>query len=395
MSFEERLQVDQPVVWHHGVYKKTQSVSSAVFMITGMSIGAGALGLPYVVAQVGLKIGLVYILVLGLIMMFLNLMIGEVAERTKEPMHIPGFAGKYLSPNARRLVSLMIILSSFGSLLAYLIGEGSVLAEFFGGNQVWWGVLFWSVTSVLIWRGLETVKVIEKIISLIVIFLMTGLSFYLLKDFNSVNLGYVNWRSIFLPYGVILFSLSATPAIAEAHALLPGDSAKFKKAIIIGSLIPIILYMLFALAVVGVTGFDTTGVATIGIGIKMGKGALIVGNIFAALAMFTCYIGMGVSLKQSLIWDNKINPLLAFFAVVSAPLILFLLGLRNFVTVLDFVGGFFTGIQAIIMVLIYLRAKEKGDLDPGKMNLHHAWLLLVPVFLAFTFFTIYSIFKMF
>lgn len=395
MSFEDRLQVDKPVVFHHGVYKKTQSVGSAVFMITGMTIGAGVLGLPYVVAQVGLKIGLIYVLVLGLVMMFLNLMIGEVAMRTKEPMHIPGFAGKYLGANARRLVSLMIIFSSFGSLLAYLIGEGDVLVEFFGGNEAWWGVLFWSVTAVLIWRGLETIKTVEKIISIIVISLMAGLSFYLFKDFKPANFDYVNWGSIFLPYGVILFSFSATPAIAEAHALLPGDSGKFKKAIIIGSLIPIAIYILFALAVVGVTGLNTTAVATIGIGEKLGRGVLIVGNMFAALAMFSCYIGIGVSLKQSLIWDNKFNPLLAFFLVIAAPLVLFLLGVRNFVTVLDFVGGFFTGIQAIIMVLIYLRAKQKGDLDPGKMNLRHVWLLLVSVFLCFTFFTVYSIFKMF
>jgi len=395
INFWERLKKEKPVVLHEGVYEKTESVSSAIFMITGMTIGAGVLGLPYVIAQVGLKIGLFYILILGLIMLFLNLMIGEVAARTREPMHLPGFTGKYLGPWAKRVVSLCVIFASLGSLLAYIIGEGQVLAELFGGNPTWWSVAFWVLGAFLIWRGLHTVKVVEKVIGFSVILIIVLLSIYALKDYEPANFAFVNWNNIFLPYGVILFALCATPAISEAHALLPGDTKRFKKAIIIGSLIPIFVYLFFVLAVVGVTGIHTTSVATVGLGEKLGDGALLAGNIFAIFAVFTCFIGSGVALKRTLTWDEGINKNLAYLIVILTPITLFLLGLKDFVTVLDVVGGLFISIEAVAMVLIYWKAKQKGDLDPGQLNLHHAWLLTVPVFLVFTFFTIYSIIKMF
>jgi len=75
------LTEEKPVVLHQGVFKHTATVGEAVFMITGMTIGAGILGLPYVVSQVGLIIGLIYIVVLGLVVMMLNLIIGEIAVR--------------------------------------------------------------------------------------------------------------------------------------------------------------------------------------------------------------------------------------------------------------------------------------------------------------------------
>jgi len=383
------------VVLHHGVYKKTTSTTNAIFIITGMTIGAGVLGVPYVVAQVGLKVGLSYIVVLGIVMLFLNMMIGEVAVRTKEPMHIPGFAGKYIGTWAKELLSIIIIFSSCGALLAYVVGEGRTLSAIFGGDPIWWSVFFWSIASALVWRGLETAKIFEKVASIVVITLISGLSIYIIKYFNLGNWSFTNTAKFFLPYGVILFALHGAPAIAEAHALLPGDPVKFKRAVFFGSLIPIIVYVLFAFAVVGVTGLQTTEVATIGLGKVLGSGVLLVGNLFAALAMFTGFVGLGIALKQTLIWDQKMKPISALFVVISIPLTLLLLGLNSFISVLDLIGGLFISIEAIMMIIIYWLAKKKGDLDPGKFNLQNIWLLVIPVFLVFTFFTVYSIFRMF
>ena len=92
---------DQKIILHQGVYKPSASVADAIFMITGMTIGAGVLGVPYVVAQVGLKIGIVYILALGLVMLALNLMLGEIAVRTNQSLQIPGLVGKYLGKWAK------------------------------------------------------------------------------------------------------------------------------------------------------------------------------------------------------------------------------------------------------------------------------------------------------
>lgn len=388
------IQKERPVILHHGVYKYASNLSEAVFMITGMTIGAGVLGIPYVVAQVGLKVGLLYILGLGIVMLFLNLMIGEIAVRTKENLQLPGYAGKYLGSWAKTLLTFTVILSSTGALLAYVVGEGRTWAELLGGDPAVWSVVFWTLGSVIIWRGLQTAKKVERVFSFLVIAIIAGLSFYFLPHMRSVNFSYFNPAQIFLPYGVILFALHASPAIAEAHALLPGSQRHFRRALIIGTLIPIVLYMLFAAAVVGVMGLNTTEVATIGLGEKFGPVVLVLANLFAAFAMGTGFIGLGIAFKQTLTWDYKINNFLATLLVVIAPISLFAIGIRSFVAVLDVAGGLFIGIEAVLMVLIYWRAKKVGDLEAPRYKLDWAWLMMVPVLLVFTAATVFSVFKL-
>ncbi len=384
---------DQKIILHQGVYKPAASVADAVFMITGMTIGAGVLGVPYVVAQVGLKIGIVYILALGLVMLFLNLILGEIAVRTNESLQIPGLAGKYLGKWAKYLLNVVIIFASYGALLAYIIGEGQSLSALFGGNPVVWSVLFWSIGSVIVWRGLQTIKTVEKVLSTIVISIICGLSFYLLKDFQISNWVYSDVSKIFLPYGVILFALNGTAAVVEAHALLPRSQRHFRKALIIGSLIPVAVYTLFALAVVGTSGLGTAEIATIGLGAKFGNAVLILGNIFAVLAMAGGFIGSGIALKQNFVWDNKINKILAEFLVISVPLLLFLAGLRQFISILSVAGGVFIGIEAIILIIVCWQARRKGDIDATRYGLHYFWLFAVPVFLIFTWITITNFIK--
>lgn len=384
---------DQKIILHQGVYKPTASVADAIFMITGMTIGAGILGIPYVVAQVGLQIGLAYILVLGAIMLALNLILGEIAIRANEPLQIAGLAGKYLGNWARYFLNILIIFGSGGALLAYIIGEGHALSALFGGNPAVWSVVFWSLASIIVWRGLQTVKSVEKIFSFLVIAIISGLSFYLFKDFQAENFFYADISKIFLPYGVILFALNGTPAIIEAHALLPRSQKHFRKALIIGTLIPIAVYALFALAVVGASGLSVAEVATVGLGAKFGQGIFILGNIFAVLAMSTGFVGSGIALKQTLVWDNKMNKILAEFLVISVPIFLFLAGIRQFIAVLGVVGGVVIGAEAIILIFTAWQARRKNEVDASRYGLHHFWLLAIPVFLFFIVVTVANLVK--
>lgn len=386
--------LDHPVVLHKGVYKKTASTSQAVFMITGMTIGAGILGLPYVIARSGLLIGMCMIVAWGAVILSLNLMLGDVAVRTKGSFQIPGFAGKYLGNWAKIFLSILILSSGFGTLLAYIIGEGRALAEIFGGNPFFWSIVFWSIGSFFILKGLQTLKSVERITSISVIILITALVIFLLPKMESANLVYSNISNFFLPFGVILFAMHATPSIAEAHALLPGSKKRFKKAIIIGTLIPIFVYLLFSLAVVGYFGLNTTELATVGLGREFSHAFSIMTNVFAVLAMGTCFMGIGLALKQILVWDYKVSRHLAEFSIVIVPLILFLFGFRSFIQVLNVVGGLFIGLEAIMIVLICYMARKKGDLSGKRYGLNHFWLLAIPVLLFFATATIYSVINM-
>lgn len=363
-------------------------------MITGMTIGAGILGIPYVVAQVGLTTGLIFIFCLGFTMLALNLMIGEIAARTGENFQLPGLAGRYLGVWAKRFLSVIMLFGSYGAMLAYVVGEGEALSAVFGGSPVWWSVFFWSVGSFVIWRGLTTLKKVEQILSFTVIMAITFLSFYFLKHNTGFDWKYFDSAKFFMPFGVILFALNASPAIAEAHAILPGSERHFRRAVIIGTLIPMFVYMLFALAVVGATGRFTTEVATVGLAGIFGQRIVVLSNLFAILAMGTAFMGVGMAVKQIWAWDYKLPKWLADVAVMIVPITLFLLGLRSFFLILDFVGGFFIGIEALLMVAVCFVARRRGDIQITRYRALPFWLLAAPVIFVFTLATVYSVIKM-
>lgn len=385
---------ERPIVLHQGVYKRTATTAEAIFMIIGMTIGAGILGLPYAVATVGVKIGLITIFVLGMIMMMLNLMIGEIAVRTNEPMQLPGFAGRYLGTWAKVLMSFMVIFAGFGILLAFIVGVGQALEVLLGIDSRLGSLIFWALGTVMVWRGLQTIKKVEKIFSILVVLIIAGLSLYLLPQHEAVNWQFTNWSNIFFPFGIVLFALNATSGIIEAHALLPGSQKRYRRAVIIGTLIPMFLYMLFVAAVIGVSGHSATSIATVGLGQKYGGWIFWVGNLFAVLALSNGFMGMGVALKQTLVWDQHLPKILAVTLAMGIPMILFVFGFNNFVAILDVVGGVFIGIESIIMVMTCYMARRQGDLSAARYGMHYFWILAIPVLTVFVLVTAASVFNL-
>jgi hypothetical protein len=144
-----------------------------------------------------------------------------------------------------------------------------------------------------------------------------------------------------------------------------------------------LIYVLFVVAVVGSSGLGTHEVVTTGLGMLFGKHILIVGNIIALCAMGTGFVGLGIALKQIFVWDNKVNPKIAYLLVVGVPLLLFLSGIRSFISILNIVGGLFVGIQALMMMLVYWCAKKSHVLTPSPYRVHHVWLGMI--FLAIVF----------
>ena len=57
---------------------------ATAFTLSGAVIGAGILGLPYVFSRSGFFIGVFWLILLGFLMLFVNLCLGEVSLRTKK-----------------------------------------------------------------------------------------------------------------------------------------------------------------------------------------------------------------------------------------------------------------------------------------------------------------------
>ena len=337
----------------------------ATATLTGITIGAGILGIPYVVAQSGLFIGLMHLIILGIFILILNLYVGEIALRTKGTHELTGYASLYLGRYGKKTMTIILIIGIYGALIAYLIGEGQALAAIFNyPNDNIFTILFFIIVSPIIFFGLKIFEKAELAIGVGVLSLIFVLVLLLFPYMQSSHLTTISPQKAFIPYGVILFAFLGATAIPEMKEELRKNKKQLKKAIIIGSLIPLIVYLLFTIIIIGVTGESTTEIATIGLGFALGKNMLLLGNIFAVLTMTSAFLGLGLALKWMYIYDYKINNSFAFLLTCFIPLFIALLGITTFIKTLALTGVFAGGIQGLLLILIYRRAKKLGKRKP-------------------------------
>jgi len=128
--------------------------------------------------------------------------------------------------------------------------------------------------------------------------------------------------------------------------------------------IPIVLYVLFCLAIVGVTGSATTPLATVGLGAVFGSKILVLANVFVLITMLVSFLSIGLSLKQFYKYDYKLPDWLAYLLVIVVPLLIYGLVSRDFIAVTSVAGSLVYGFSGIMVVCAFWKARKKGDLKP-------------------------------
>jgi len=353
---------------------------ASVFTLAGTTIGAGILGLPYVFSQSGFFVGVFWLIFLGAIIIFVNLCLGEITLRTKKIYQLPGYAKLYLGKWGERIMFFALIFGIYSAFLAYLIGEGQSFSKLFFGDltySIYFAIGFWVVMTMLLREGLKGLKKIEVwgVIAIMGIILAMFLWFFPSMNINYLN--HYNLSNLFLPFGVILFSLLGFVAIPELRREIKKDEKLFKKAIIFGVLIPIFLYFIFALVFVGVLGEIIGEVSTLSFG-----SFIILLGIFT---MLTSYFVLSFSLRDVFFYDLKKRNL-SFIFVSGVPLLIYLFvtffNLLNFEKVLGIGGVISGGLTGILILLMNLNAKKKGNRKP-EFSIPINWIIIGVLSLIF------------
>lgn len=351
---------------------KSRNFLYAVTTLIGTVIGVGVFGLPYAFAKAGFLIGLVQLVLLGGVTMIIHLMFGEIILRTEEKHNLPGYIEKYLGKRWEVLVSFSVLMGIFGSMVAYILVGGTFLntllngltdgSNIFSQNSLY--IIFWIFLTVLILLGLKTIEIVEFLMAVFLILAVGGIALLSMPFVHVSNLLSFNSLNVFIPYGVILFSLAGTVAIPEIREILSGKERKIRPAIILGIFIPIIVYALFAFVINGVTGTSTTEEALTGLYNAVGGHIYILGALFGILAIATSYITFGYYLYETFLYDYGINKMLAHALIALVPITFVLFGVRDFIGIISFLGAVMGGFEGIAMILTYFKAKKMGNRIP-------------------------------
>lgn len=337
----------------------------AVATLLGTIIGAGIFSLPYVASRVGFWVALFYLLFLGGVITLVHLLYGEVVLRTKGKKRLPGYARTYLGRPGQLLVNFSTILGFYGALLAYMILGGFFLAGIFGGANFWWSLLFLIFCSLVVLAGIRTIGEVEIILSFLLLVVIGIIFSRSLPVINFVYFQSLNWEALFLPFGVTLFALTGLAAIPEIREILKDKSQLLSQVIIAGTLTAVLVCLTFTIAVLGVSGPETTLEGVLGLSQFLGRGVVLLGAIFGLLSVASSFLVLADNLKKIFWYDFKVPPFLSWLLVTALPLFVFLAGGRELIPVMSIVGAIWGGISGGAIAFIHHKAQKAGKLLPA------------------------------
>ncbi|MDD5342726.1 MAG: aromatic amino acid transport family protein [Patescibacteria group bacterium] len=346
---------------------KDKKTFNSIAIIVGTAIGAGIFGLPYAISKAGYLVGLFYLIGLGIVSVILLMAYGEVVLRTREKYQIIGYTKHYLGNNWRMVGVVSFLFGITGALIAYTIGVGeflySLIGQYFGGSAYAYSLIYFIVVSLIVLAGLGMVLKFEGYLILALIIIVGLIIVAGLPKLSLDNLLVFNPKFLFLPYGVVLFALSAASAIPDAtHEL--ADKKKLYRVVKIGMIVPLIIYILFSTVIVGVCGASTHEGAILGLKPYIGNWILTIGALFGVLTMTTSFLALGLVIKDIYRIDFRLPKFWAWLIAMTPPLLIFLFKLTNFVSVISLVGGVMGGFDGIIILLMWRKARKFGNRKP-------------------------------
>ena len=359
------------------------SAFGSVFIVAGTALGAGMLAMPLATAGVGFSTTMLLLFGLWCIMSYTALLLVEAYQYNESSMGLSSLSYKYLGASGRWITSLAMPFLMYSLIAAYLAGGGEIINESLNSmldlhlpNYV--GVLLFAVVGgTVVCFGTHSVDLINRCLFLTKIFFLAAMLILLLPHVQRVNL-------LSMPVKQALL-LSAIPIVFTSfgfHGSVPsivnymnGDTAKLRKIFIIGSAIPLLVYVFWQLATLGTiesatfVGIlaDESGLNGLLAAVKAVMGTARVEmavRLFAALALATSFLGVALGLFDFLAdffkRQNSVNGRLQTGAITFIPPLLFALFYpKGFIFALGFAAIALSILSLLLPALLVRQTRQQ------------------------------------
>lgn len=368
-----------------GIYMKNKTLGSAL-IVAGTTIGAGMLAMPLTSAEMGFGYTMVLLFALWLLLSYSALLFVEIYQKAeRKDAGIATLAEQHFGMIGRVLATLSLVIFMYAILTVYALGGGNLLApflEFIGGNaeavSITAFIIFFAIAVTI---GTQAVDAFTRVLFIIKLVAFFFVLYMMLPLATAENLG-----AMPLKYLVII---SASPVFFTSfgfHVVIPsinnyldGDIRRLRIAIIGGTAIPLVAYVLWQMATHGVfsqlkfveiISEDPTLNGLIAATLQATGSSFISESvrIFSSLALITSYLGVALALVDCLddllkrvnIKANRISLSLLTFV----PVLIFALFYRDFLGVLSYAGQMFTFYGLVLPVgMAWVLRKKYPDLE--------------------------------
>lgn len=291
------------------------SAFGSTFIVAGTALGAGMLAMPLATAGIGFATAMLLLLGLWIIMAYTALLLVEAYQYNDANMGLSSLAYKYLGRPGRLIISLAVPFLLYSLIAAYLAGGGEIISKSINSWLVWQlpdyvGVLLFAVIGGgVVCFGTHSVDLINRYLFATKIFFLATMLILLLPHVQQVNLLSmpVKQALILSAIPIVFTSFGFHGSVPSIVSYMQGDTVKLRKIFILGSAIPLLVYIFWQVATLGAIETDTfVGILADESGLNGLLAAVkaVVGTarvemavrLFAALALATSFLGVALGL---------------------------------------------------------------------------------------------------
>ena len=378
---------------------KKSSFWAVTLLVSGTCIGGGMLALPIQTANAGFFTALFGILLSWGFMTFTGLLLVEATLWIKNETHFTSLSRILIGKKTRAIALLVYLFMNYTSLVGYTAG-GAALIENWVASAMGINIPYESCCLLFTLAFGSMIYLGAYYIGKINLLFMVGLAIAYC-GLVSFGIGYVNPTNlVFLPsmthgigiFSMILATFSYQMVVPSLCSQLGYDAKQLKKAIIIGTSLPCIIYVFWIFIIHGVVPLEGVN----GLQAALDRGASsteplrahfnhwslsILADLFALFAIVTSYLGLSLALFYFLkdsFGELKINlnKNIIILSSLIPTLILAMLFPTALIKCLDMSGGYgdtiLSGLIPIGMVWMGRYKKGlKGDftVPGGKLTL--------------------------
>lgn len=362
-------------------------IFSAALMIAGTAIGAGMLGIPLISAEIGFLPSALMTILVWMYMYITGILLMEASVSLKEKGGFIELAKKYLPPFAKHLViGLFIFL--YGILLIAYMSAGSEILGVKLGFSALMKILF--PLLIMGFLFMRTRKVVTLISLLTIPMWIYFTLFYVFGvshiDFARLSVDTPSRAYLVIP--VLFGAFGYHNVIPSITSYLHFEKKQIKSAILLGSLIPCFLYLLWQFLILGMVDPNTLalarekGVPVVAVLGNVTQNPLFAhaGAIFAFFAILTSALGVGLSVVRFV--DEK-ESFKTIALTVLIPTVIAYTHPGLFLRALSFAGGVGESLlNGIIPVWIFMMYKRSLNEVTKPMKMAANFLFGIAVFVV-------------
>jgi len=375
-----------------------------VLLVTGTTVGAGILALPIQTGLSGVFPALIGVVIAWLAMLLTGLIISESYLKVGDySLDLLSLYKREIGSHVQWIVIPVYLLFFYGITVAYLSASSTILASLIKVSIPSWVflLLFFLPSSLVVLFGMKLIHRANT-----VFMLMLGVAFVTIivlsaKQVETARYLHMDWAFLPSVMPIVLCSFTFQCIVPTICRNLAGDKRKIRQAMLIGTAIPLVLYVLWIVVVVGalpvvnddasiLRAFERNDPATIPLAIHLKSNIVtIAGLIFSIAAIFTSYIAICESLRHFLTdWLDLFYPgpkkILVILLTFLPPVAITLIYPSLFLKALNLVGGvavvlLFGFMPTIILWKVVHQKKNGKNSNMVRRVVAYALLLLFSV----------------